>query len=51
MHRAQRLRVIRTEVRFTPCQSSAVEGLRLAFFGMALVVWGLETLIRLRVAY
>ena len=40
MHRAQRRRVIRPEVRFTPCQSSAVQGLRLAFFGMAPVVWG-----------
>ena len=39
--------MIRPEVRFTPCQSSAVQGLRLAFFGMAPVVWGLQAWIRL----
>ena len=47
VHRAQRLRMIRPEVRFTPCKRSAVQGLRLAFFGMALVVWGLQAWIRL----
>ena len=49
VHRAECLRVIRPEVRFTPCQSSSVEGLRLAFFRMALVVWGLQAWIRLGV--
>ena len=49
VHRGQRVRVIRPEVRFAACETSAVEGLRLAFFGMALVVWGLQAWIHLGV--
>ena len=30
VHGAERVRMIRTEVRFAPCKSSAVQGLRLA---------------------
>jgi hypothetical protein len=30
VHGAERVRVIRAEVRFAPCKSSAVQGLRLA---------------------